>query len=168
MRTILILVLVLLIFGTSVAYAADSAAARVSAHGGGKIGSASTLAANTFTSVNTQAGGSGAARGSAYNSVAMNSPGAVGTGGGGSSVSYEVDSPLATIGVSNSVAISVTVGIQSPNTPPGATENTGATDISVESNAGGIGSSANAQTAQTGTGYQISKNTQSNVQFNLK
>lgn len=161
MKTILILVLVLLTFGTSDILAADSATASTSAGGAGSPGNARTSA---FVNANTQ--GSGAAIAAANNAVTMNNPGVVTTAGVGNSVSINVDTPLVTVGVSNSVAVSHTVSLPFPNTPNNA--NSGGTGVLVGSTAGGTGSAASAQTSQTGSGYQVSKDAQSNIQVNIK
>ena len=152
MRRILILALALLLFGSSLAFAADSAKANAYASGSGKTGSCSS-----FASHNTLASGTAAAGALAANNVAMNKPGVTCSGGVGTSYSVSVDTPLGTVTASKSAAVSYSAGAQYPNAPSIGPDNSASSAIAVGSKAGGTGTSACAETSVTGNGFEVEK-----------
>ncbi len=154
MRTILILALALLLFGSSLAFAADSAKANAYASGFGKTGSSSS-----FASHNTLASGTGtvAAGALATNNVAMSKPGITCSGGVGTSYSVSVDTPVGTVTASKSAAVSYSAVAQYPNAPSIGPDNSASTTIAAGSIAGGTGTSACAETSQTGNGREVVK-----------
>lgn len=152
MRKILILALGLLLFGSSLAIATDSAKANAYASGFGKTGSSSS-----FASHNTLASGTAASGALATNNMAMYKPGIACSGGVGTSYSVSVDTPLGTVGASKSAAVSYSAAARYPNTPSTGPDNSGSSTIAVGSIAGGTGTSACAGTSLPDNGFEVEK-----------